>query len=177
MADRIIMTDKTLAEMFPDPRAFTRAKPLYNKLVLATLLCLGAVGCHSSAPNQPSAAKATVLHALSDGPESLTGQYGAEDKGKMLPFIRISHPASSGPFVIEEFAGNKWQVDKQTGRPLTREEFTKLVGAGIDVPFAGLVLGQTAFIKVPEGWQQGKFKTKTGYLFFTALGPIELTKM
>jgi hypothetical protein len=35
------------------------------------------------------------------------------------------------------------------------------------------VLGQTAFIKVPEGWQQGKFKTKTGYLFFTALGPIE----
>jgi hypothetical protein len=158
MADCTIMTDKTLAEMFPDSRPFARAKPLYNQLVLATLLCLGAVGCHSSAPNQPSAAKATVLHALSDGPESLTGQYGAEDKGKMLP-------------------GNKWQVDKQTGRPLTREEFTKLVGAGIDVPFAGLVLGQTAFIKVPEGWQQGKFKTKTGYLFFTALGPIELTKM
>ncbi len=177
MADCTIMTDETLAEMSPDPRAFARAKPLYNQLALATLLCLGAFGCRSSAPNQPSEAKATVLHALSDGPESLTGQYGAEDKGKMLPFIRISHPTSSGPFVIEEFSGNKWRVDKETGRPLTREEFAKLVGSGIDVPFTGLVLGETALIKVPEGWQQGKFKTKTGYLFFTALGPIELTKM
>lgn len=148
------------------------------KLVMpAFLLCLLSTGCHSTAPNEPSAAKTTVLHALSDGPESLTGQYGVEDKGKVLPFIRISHPVSSGPFVIEEFTRDKWQVDKKTGRPLTRDEFSKLVGAGIDVPFAGLVLGQTAFIKVPEGWQQGKFRTKTGYLFFSILGPLELTKM
>lgn len=32
MADRTIMTDETLAEMFPDPRAYARAKPLYNRL-------------------------------------------------------------------------------------------------------------------------------------------------
>ena len=147
------------------------------RLALATLLCLLSMGCHSSSPNGPSDGKTTLLHALSSGPESLTGQYGVEEKGKTLPFIRISHPDSSGPFVIEEYAGNKWKVDKETGRPLTREEFQKLVGAGIDVPFAGLVLGQTAFIKVPENWQQGKFKTKTGYLFFTALGPMELTRM
>ena len=174
MADRTIMTDETLAEMFPDP---SRVPKMKSRLALATLLCLFAVGCNSSAPKEQSTAKATVLHALSNGPESLTGQFGVKDKGKTLPFIRISHPDSSGPFVIEEFAGNKWQVDKQTGRPLTREEFTKLVGAGIDVPFAGLVLGETAFIKVPEGWQQGTFKTKTGYLFFSALGPMELTRM
>lgn len=155
----------------------SRAPKMRCRLALATLLCLLSVGCHSSAPNEPSAAKTTLLHALSNGPDSLTGQYGVEDKGKTLPFIRITHPDSSGPFVIEEFAGNKWRVDKQTGRPLTREEFTQLVGAGIDVPFAGLVLGETAFIKVPEGWQQGKFKTKTGYLFFSALGPMELTRM
>ena len=143
----------------------------------ATLLCLLSAGCHSTAPNGPSVAKTTVLHALSSGPESLTGQYGVEDKGKVLPLIRVSHPRSGGPFVLEEFTRDKWQVDKQTGRPLTQEEFSKLVGAGINVPFAGLVLGQTALIKVPEGWQQGKFKTKTGYLFFTALGPVELTRM
>ncbi len=155
----------------------SRVPRMQSRLALAAVLCLLPVGCHSTAPNGPSEAKTTILHALSDGPESLTGQYGVVDKGKTLPFIRISHPDSSGPFVIEEFAGNKWQVDKQTGRPLTREEFTKLVGAGIDVPFTGLVLGQTAFIKVPEGWQQGKFKTKTGYLFFSLFGPMELTRM
>jgi hypothetical protein len=150
---------------------------LQFQLPVGILLCLLSVGCHSNAPNEPSAAKTTVLHALSSGPDSLIGQYGMVDKGKTLPFIRISRPDSSGPFVIEEFTRDKWQVDKQTGRPLTHEEFSKLVGAGIDVPFAGLLLGQTAFIKVPEGWQQGKFKTKTGYLFFSALGPLELTKM
>ena len=159
----------------PSSKQTSRVPKMKSRLALATLLCLLGIGC--SAPKEQSTAKATVLHALSNGPESLTGQYGVEDKGKTLPFIRISHPNSIGPFVIEEFAGNKWQVDKQTGRPLTREEFTKLVGAGIDVPFAGLVLGQAAFIKVPEGWQQGKFKTKTGYLFFSALGPMELTRM
>ena len=150
---------------------------MQSRLALATLLCSLSVGCHSSGPNGPSEGKTTLLHALSNGPESLTGQYGVEDKGKTSPFIRISHPDPSGPFVIEEFAKNKWTVDKQTGRPLTREEFKQLVGAGIDVPFAGLVLGQTAFIKVPEGWQQGKFKTKTGYLFFTALGRMERTRV
>jgi hypothetical protein len=150
---------------------------IQSRQAVAVLLCLLSVGCHSNAPNEPSAAKTTVLHALSSSPDSLIGEYGMGDKGKTVPFIRISRPDSSGPFVIEEFTRDKWQVDKQTGRPLTHEEFSKLVGAGIDVPFAGLLLGQTAFIKVPEGWQQGKFKTKTGYLFFSALGPIELTKM
>jgi hypothetical protein len=155
----------------------SRVPRIHNQIAVAVLLSLLPVGCHSNAPNEPSAAKTTVLHALSNGPDSLIGQYGMTDKGKTAPFIRISRPDSSGPFVIEEFTRDKWQVDKQTGRPLTHEEFSKLVGAGIDVPFAGLLLGQTAFIKVPEGWQQGKFKTKTGYLFFSALGPIELTKM
>ena len=155
----------------------SRVPKMQSRLALAALLCLLSVGCHSNAPNETSVGKTTLLHALSDGPESLTGQYGVEDKGKTLPFIRISHPESSGPFVIEEFNANKWTVDKQTGRPLTRKEFTQLVGEGIDVPFAGLILGETALIKVPEGWQQGKFKTKTGYLFFTALGPMELTRM
>ena len=150
---------------------------MQSRLALASVLCLLSIGCRSSAPNGPTEGKTTLLHALSSGPESLTGQYGVEEKGKFSPFIRISHPDSSGPFIIEEFAGSKWKVDKETGRPLTREEFKQLVGAGIEVPFAGLVLGQTAFIKVPEGWQQGQFKTKTGYLFFTALGPMELTRM
>jgi hypothetical protein len=150
---------------------------IQTRQAAAVLLCLLAVGCHSKGPNEPSAAKTTVLQALSNGPESLVGQYGVADKGKTTPFIRISHPDSSGPFVIEEFTLNKWKADKATGRPLTREEFAKFVGAGIDVPFSGLVLGETALIKVPEGWKHGRLQTKTGYLFFSGIGPIELTKM
>ena len=78
MADRTIMTDETLAEMFHDR---SRVPKMKSRLALATLLCLFAVGCNSSAPKEQSTAKATVLHALSNGPESLTGQYGVEDKG------------------------------------------------------------------------------------------------
>ena len=77
----------------------------------------------------------------------------------------------------DRYKAGHWQIEKGIGRPLTKEEFAKLVGAGIDVPFTGIVYGGTALIKVPAGWQHNKFQTKTGYILLWLLGPLELTRM
>ena len=135
-------------------------------------------GCNSSNGHEPSAVKTTVLHALAPDEDSLIGDYGARGAKGVQPLMRVSHSGgTTGMYKLEEKNAAGWKEDKAQGRPLTKEEFTKLVGAGIDVPFTGLVFGQAALIKVPAGWHQGKFSTSTGYILLTFLGPMELTKL
>lgn len=154
-------------------------KPLPFFAACTVVVFSGVVaGCNSSNGHDPSAVKTTVLHALSADEDSLIGEYGAQGAKGVQPLMRVSHSSEAKDvYKLEEKNRGGWKADKAQGRPLTRAEFAKLVGAGIDVPFTGIVFGQAALIKVPAGWHQGKFSTSTGYILLTFIGPIELTKL
>ncbi len=146
---------------------------------LCVFLMAGSLlSCKSSDTKQASPLKSAVLHALAESPDSLLGDYGVKVNQSVHPFLRITRSSgSTSGYALAENNNGTWVPQKIAGRPLTKEEFSKLVGMGIDVPFTGIVFGQAALIKVPAGWHQSNFSTSTGYLFLSILGPIELTKL
>ena len=40
----------------------------------------------------------------------------------------------------------------------------------------GLGTNQAALFRVPKGWKVGGFESKTGYVFLSLFGPLEVTK-
>ena len=88
---------------------------------LAILLCAALVaGCHSKAPGTPSEAQTTVLQALSDGPDSLVGQYGVDaGTGTITPQMRITHAGAGSAYLVEESTPAGWRprTGWRTGKP------------------------------------------------------------
>ncbi len=107
--------------------------------------------------------------------DSLEGEYGVAEKGKIVPLIKVEKTDKG--YVFDDYQGGKWRTGTEVARPLKREEFEQIMGAELQGPFDGLQTKMAMFAKVQPGFTAGDFKTSTGYMMAFALGPIELTKM
>ena len=127
-----------------------------NLPVRATLLlvCLAVVGCHPSPP-------------------SLVGTYSADNKGQRVEFLRIEQ--KDGKFLSSEKKPNGWSNPVEV-EPVSKDDLNKLFArtAGNDVVALGT--NQAALCKVPKGWKAGNFECKTGYVFLSLFGAVELHK-
>ncbi len=107
--------------------------------------------------------------------DSLEGEYGVAEKGKIVPLIKVEKTDKG--YVFDDYQGGKWRTGTEVARPLKPEEFEQIMGAKLQGPFDGLQTKMAMFAKVQPGFTAGDFKTSTGYMMAFALGPIELTKM
>lgn len=122
---------------------------------LLLLVCLAVVGCHPSPP-------------------FLVGTYSVDDKGQRVEFLRIEQ--KDGKFLASESQrGGGWKNPVEV-KPLGKADLEKITKASVPDDVVGLGVGQAALFQVPKGWQAGKFESKTGYVFLTFLGPVELHK-
>lgn len=122
---------------------------------LLLLVCLAVAGCHPSPP-------------------SLVGTYSVDDKGKLVEFLRIEQ--KDGKFLASESKqGGGWKNSEEV-KPLGKAEFEKIAGSPVSGDVVGLGTNQAALFQVPKGWKAGKFESKTGYVFVSLFGPVELHK-
>ncbi|HDR9038138.1 TPA: hypothetical protein ACU967_006908 [Burkholderia contaminans] len=107
--------------------------------------------------------------------DSLEGEYGVAENGKIVPLIKVEK--TDRGYVFDDYQSGKWRTGTEVARPLKPEEFEQIMGAKIQGPFDGLQTKMAMFAKVQPGFTAGDFKTSTGYMMAFMLGPIELTKM
>ncbi len=99
--------------------------------------------------------------------DSLEGEYGVVENGKIVPLINV----------FDDYQAGKLRTGTEVARPLKPEEFEQIMGANTQGPFDGLQTKMAMFAKVQPGFTTGDFKTSTGYMMAFMLGPNELTKM
>lgn len=119
------------------------------------LVCLVTAGCHPSAP-------------------SLVGIYSAENKGKRVEFLRVEQ--TDGKFLASESKpGGGWKKAEEV-KPLAKADLERLSGAPVTGDVSGLGTNEAALFQVSKGWKARGFESKTGYVFVSLFGPIELHK-
>ncbi len=119
------------------------------------LACLLIVGCHHSPP-------------------SLVGTYSADDKGKRVEFLRIEQ--QNGKFLASESRHGSGWLNPTEVKPLGKADLEKIAQASISGDVVGLGTNEAALFQVPKGWKVGGFESKTGYVFLSLFGPLEVFK-
>lgn len=107
-------------------------------------------------------------------PETLEGEYGTTQNGKLVPVIKVEK--TGGGYVFDDYHDGTWRTG-DAAVPMSKDEFAKLTGAPVDGSFIGLKSKVAVVAKVQPGFTAGKFKTATGYLMVFMFGPVELTKL
>ncbi|KGV62942.1 hypothetical protein [Burkholderia pseudomallei] len=107
-------------------------------------------------------------------PETLEGEYGATQNGKLVPVSKVEKTATG--YVFDDYHDGIWRTG-DVAEPMGKGEFAKLTGAPVDGAFIGLKSKAAVVAKVQPGFTAGKFKTSTGYLMVFMFGPVELTKL
>ncbi len=106
----------------------------------------------------------------------LIGTYAAMKNGQLTEVIKVTK--EDGKFFIADKLGNgTWRKAKQLLSSFSREQFEKILKHKVDYPFDGLASNRVAVIKVPKGFQEGKFKSESGFLMFASIGLVELHKL
>ena len=120
------------------------------------LACLLMIACHHSPP-------------------SLVGTYSADDKGKRVEFMRIEQ--KDGKFLASEsqMGGGGWKKPVEV-KPLGKDDLEKIARATVPGDVVGLGTNEAALFQVPVGWKIGGFESKTGYVFISLFGPLEVHK-
>lgn len=107
-------------------------------------------------------------------PETLEGEYGATQSGKLVPLIKVEKTGVG--YVFDDYHNGAWRRG-DVAEPMTKDEFAKLTGTTVDGSFIGLKSKVAVVARVQPGFTAGKFKTSTGYLMVFMFGPVELTKL
>lgn len=114
------------------------------------------------------------LSAFAASPNDLIGTFSAVDKGKMIEFAKIEKRENS--YILFSKKKGAWQESKKPLELVTPQQFEKLLNGPQPPNSVGLANKGMGIFKVNKGWQQGKFKTDTGYFMFFIFGPVELHK-
>ena len=107
--------------------------------------------------------------------DSLEGEYGVAEHGKIDPAVKVEKTDKG--YVFDNYEGGRWHTATEIARPITPEEFEKIMGVKPQGSFVGYAAGLAIVAKVQPGLSVGDFKTSTGYMMLLPGGPIELTKM
>ena len=135
---------------------------------LAVALLL-AVGCKPRA-------KDSRADGFGTGRVSLKGTYGVRRGAEIEPVLKVEE-ARGGGYTFEERRSDEWLADPETPHTPTDADLLRSFHGPVGAPAYGLSTSKLALYKVPEGWSNGSFRTKTGYILFTDAGPAELTKI
>ena len=137
-------------------------------LLLAAILVLFA-GCKPRA-------KDSRADGFGTGRVSLKGTYGFRRGAEIEPVLKVEETKGGG-YTFEERRSDQWLADPETPHVPTDADLQRSFHGPVGAAAYGLTTSKLAIYKVPEGWSNGSFQTKTGYILFTDAGPAELTKM
>ena len=146
----------------------TSSTKRHSSLLLCAALLLTA-GC------KPPARDAKA-EGFGTRPASLEGTYGIKSGAVIEPVLKVE-ASKAGGYVFEERTTGEWATDSEPAHTATTQDFIRSFGGTTDAPVYGLATMKATIYKVPEGWSQGTFQTKTGYILITPGGPVELTKI
>lgn len=138
-------------------------------LTLLALTLLLATGCKPRA-------KDSRADGFGTGRVSLKGTYGLQRGAEIEPVLKVEE-AKGGGYTFEERRSGEWLADPETPHVPTDADLQRSFQGSIGAAAYGLTTSKLAIYKVPEGWSNGSFQTKTGYVLFTDAGPAELTKI
>ena len=120
--------------------------------------------------------KDSKAEGFGTGRVSLKGTYGVHRGAEIEPVLKVEE-AKGGGYTFEERKSDEWLADPETPHTPTDADLLRSFHGPIGAPAYGLSTSRLALYKVPEGWSNGTFQTKTGYILFTDAGPAELTKI
>jgi hypothetical protein len=96
------------------------------------------------------------------------------ENGNLEEFLKIEKRDDN--YVMSEKSQGDWRQVEDPIEKVTQEEFEELIEGEMTDPFVGLKSKGFAVFQVPEGWEEGGFKTDTGYFMYFLFGPVELHK-
>ena len=96
------------------------------------------------------------------------------------PLGRLGHPqdiASIAVFLASEsqMGGGGWKKSVEV-KPLGKADLEKIAHASVPGDVTGLGTNEAALFHVAKGWKAGGFESKTGYVFISLFGPLEVHK-
>lgn len=119
-------------------------------------------------------ALALLAACSQSSPDTLTGTYYIDERAKgEVEFLRIEKLGDS--YGISQKHGDKWSPATPV-KPMAKEAFERFIKKPVDFEFSGLSNQSIAIFRVPKGWKDGRFESKTGYWAMTIFGPVELIK-
>ena len=136
-------------------------------IILMTLLLVA--GCKPRARDSRA-------DGFGTGRVSLRGTYGVRRGAEIEPILKVED-ARDGGYTFEERISGEWLPDLEKPHTPTETDLFRSFHGLVGAPAYGLSTSKLALYKVPEGWSNGSFQTKTGYILFTDAGPEELTKI
>jgi uncharacterized protein YkuJ len=113
----------------------------------------------------------------SNSPDSLTGTYGFEQNGKVVPLLKVEAKKDNTFALAHYEQSNQQWIPEADATTLTPAEFQQVFNAQPGPDMAGLKTNGMALAHVPKGWKSGNFTAKTGYLFRFMFGAQELVKI
>ena len=75
----------------------------------------------------------------------------------------------------ESQRGDGWKKPQEV-KPLDKADLQRMLQGSSTDDVVALGTNQAALCKVPKGWKAGQFESKTGYVFLSLFGPVELHK-
>lgn len=121
-------------------------------------------------------ALAVALAACSrNEPDSLVGTWGESIQGQTVPLLKIEK--SKGHYVLFTTADGRWIRTTDYVMLASKTDLEQIVRHPVHGDVTGLKSGVAAIFKVPEGWTEGKFSTRSGYFAVTWFGPVELVRL
>ena len=119
---------------------------------------------------------AVALAACSrNDPDSLVGTWGESFQGQTYPLLKIAK--TKGHYVLFTTANGRWIRTSDYVMMASKADLEQIVRHPVQCDVTGLKSGIAAIFKVPEGWTEGTFSTRTGYIAVTWFGPIELVRL
>jgi len=108
-------------------------------------------------------------------PDSLVGTWGESIQGQTVPLLKIEK--STGHYVLFTTADGRWVRTTDYVMLASKADLEQIVRHPVRCDVTGLKSGIAVIFKVPKGWTEGKFSTRSGYFAVTWFGPIELVRL